>query len=784
MNARGMLTVLIITAILFSCRTTPAGPPDDLPRSSSPVYISEYMTEDGWLELCNPSDSTVSLKGYRLFVDSRLRDFDHSDMQPGEYRLVPAVKGLQESILLYLLDGGDSLVDLVDAPASELHKSMVRTPSPGGGFAQKAVEDLTPGYPNDRAGSRAYQATRRIPNATGIVFSEIMPSGKNEFIELHNSGDAPVSLGGYGLSDRENYPGYIFPEDCVLNPGQYLAIYCGADSLLSGPYSAGFSISNAEESVYLSDPSGRILLEYGPVAAPKKQALVSVKGAPFICSPNITPGEPNEAPGTAPAASVASGQYDGVQALEVELIADGSIHYTTDGSEPGAGSRKYSGPIRLTRTAVIRAVAIADDGSRSPVSTFTYIINEGHKLDVVSLASDPAGLFSMSGIYSTGPFRLKPEGTEDDGTPGINYPYIEANYWRRWWRAANVSLLPKEGPGFSYDCGASIFGGFSRIYPKKSMKFKFSKKYGPSKLRYRLFGNRDCSEYNNFVIRTGGQDVYGSLIKDDLVCSLADTILDVMASRPAVYYINGQYYGLYFIREKINRHFVAAHYGVPADSLDLIQGNGVVEEGSMNDFRQLMNYVSGHNLAKEECYNYVAERVDLQNYADWVIAEIWSDNRDAGNVRCFKSAYLGDKWRWIFYDTDMGLNNARSDKFLIYLQPTDQVIHRTDLIRGLLRNPSFRELFLSRLEFQMKHVWNKARVHAAIDSIAGTIEPEVARNNARWSGTYEGWKGWIEKLHGFADGRQKFLKQQFGSNPYLKGLLGMTREELDRCFEE
>lgn len=776
----------ILPFLLLACRPAVPADPYALEASPSPVFISEYRVLDGWLELCNPADTTVSLVGYRLIVDGKDQDLSTSAMGPQEYRLVEDIESLPEAVSCFLLDGEGRLVDILDPLESKKHKSIVREMDSAGEMDERSEEDLTPGYSNDETGRKAYQATRRRPNRTGIAFSEISASGDSDFVELYNPTGKPADLSGFGLSDKENYSLFRFPDKTILLPGGYLAVYC--DSAFEGlPPSdtlrAPFSIGNGKDWLYLSDPDGNIVLEYGPVGMPKGESLVSLRGCPFITSRIITPGRANEAAGNAPAATVASGQYDGVDTLKVELFALGEIHYSTDGSIPDHRSPKYEKPFLLTKTAVIRAIAYGEDGSASPVGSYTYIINEGHVLDVVSLVSDPGGLFSTgSGIYSNGPYRLKPNGTEEDGTPGINYPYIQANYWRKWWRLANVSLLPREGVGFSYDCGASIFGGYSRINAKKSLKFTFKSAYGPSKLHYPLFPNRDIDEYNSFVMRSGGQDAYGTLIKDDLASYLADGLIDVMATRPAIFYINGQYYGLYYIREKINEHYIEEHYNIPTDSLDIVAQHTGADFGSAKEWRALLSYARSHDLSQPQYYAYVCDRMDVQSYADWIVAEIWLDNKDPGNVRCFKSPHLDNKWRWILYDVDMGLNGPRSDGFLLFLKPTSQPLWQTDLIRALLKNPDFRALFAERMEYQMTYIWNKDRVNAAIDHFARMIGPEVERNNKRWMGDYKRWTGRIDGLHQYADGRQAYLKEQFANNAFLKQLLHFTPEELDRCF--
>lgn len=788
MSLSGLILTIAIPAALVGCRSAAPEDPSTLPASGSPVFISEYRTADGWLEICNPTDSTVSLDGYRLMVDGLRQPMDNAALAPGEYRLIAAVNGLGDAEFFYLADAAGALVDIIDNPVTKKYKSVVRSKDRTGQIFSRTEEHLTPGYPNDEAGRRAYQATRRRPNATGIVFSEILASGDNDYIELHNPTGQRADLSGYGLSDKEDFTLFRFPQGTVLEPDDYIAVFCSATFKNEVPDStslyAPFSLKNGEDYVYLSDPEGNILLEYGPLSMPKGESLVSIHGCPFVSSRILTPGQPNEAEGIAPAASVGSGQYDGIDTLKVELFARGEIRYTTDGSTPGAGSTLYRQPFRLTKTAVIRAVAVLPDGKLTPVSSFTYLINEGHKLDVVSLVSAPDGLFSTgNGIYSNGPFRLKPHGTEDDGTPGINYPYTEANFWRKWWRRGNVSLLPREGAGFSIDCGVSIFGGFSRIYPKKSMKFKFKSVYGPSKLHYKLFPNRDFSEYKSFVVRTGGQDIYGTLIKDDLACYLADGLVDVMATRPAVFYINGEYYGFYCIREKINKHFVASHYNIPNDSMDIIMGNSNVEEGSGKDWSAMLSYIKTHDLSKPEYYNYVTERLDIQSFTDWIIAETWIGNSDAGNVRIFRSPHLDGKWHWILYDVDMGLTRPNADNFMIYYKPTDMRLHQTDVIRGLMKNPEYREFFVYRLEYQMSSIWNKDRVHAAIDHFTELMDSEVTRNCKRWPTTnYGAWKTKIEGLHKYADGRQEYLKKMFATDPLLRSIAHLTPEELDRCF--
>ena len=814
MSISGLILMLSASLPLVSCDNSLKENPGDLPESSSPVYISEYLAAKGWIELFNPSSFEVDLDGYVLVVDGEKRNVGARSAAPGTCVLISDIKGLADAADFYLKDADGCLVDWIDLPKSKKRKSVVRLKSGEDGFSEHVEERISPGFPNTPEGREAYRASRRRPNDTGLIFSEILPGCKKayldsdgnsaDFVELYNPTSVKVDLSGYALSDNEDDPyDFTFPGGTVIQPGGYLLVNCSSDykKNTADGLCAPFSISNGADSILLFDPDGFIVLEYGPVSAASDCSLVSVDGAPFVETSFISPGLPNTAEGAGeylrstgagilqavilpPSAIPGSGRYDGVDGITVTLSAQGEIRYTTDGSVPTASSTLYTGPIQLSSTKVIRAVATDGKGHASSVSSFTYLVNEGHTLDVVSMMSNPGGLFSVqNGIYSTGPYRLKPHGAPEE-EPGIPYPYTQANYWRKWVRQANVQLLPVDGSaGFSADCGASIFGGFSRINSKKSLKFKFKKAYGDSKLHYSLFANRDFSDYDSFVMRCGGQDVYGALIKDDLVATLCEGLLDVMATRPAIFYINGEYYGIYHIREKVNRHFVASHYNVPTDSIDIIQGNGNPEEGSVRDWKALLSYVRSHDLSRPECFEYVAERMDLRNYADFIIAEICCDNKDAGNIRCFRSPKIDGKWRWILYDVDISMYNPTSDTYHIWLKPTNQNLCQTDLIRGLLKNREFHDIFVERLEYQMHNIWNKANVNAAIDAYVKILSPEVERNNRRWVGSYKTWEDNIARLRKFADGRQSYLRRQFEVNPLVKGILRLTPEELDRCFE-
>ena len=81
------------------------------------------------------------------------------------------------------------------------------------------------------------------------------------------------------------------------------------------------------------------------------------------------------APG-APASSLPAGSYEGSRSVTLSSPTDptAAVHYTTNGSVPTAASQRATGPILVTASQTIRAVAIDEVGNAGNVASFPYVI--------------------------------------------------------------------------------------------------------------------------------------------------------------------------------------------------------------------------------------------------------------------------------------------------------------------------------------------------------------------------------------------------------------------------
>jgi hypothetical protein len=240
------------------------------------------------------------------------------------------------------------------------------------------------------------------------------------------------------------------------------------------------------------------------------------------------------------------------------------------------------------------------------------------------------------------------------------------------------------------------------------------------------------------------------------------TDIDVQAYKTAVVYINGNYWGLYDMREKVNEDFVSNHYNVSSKNTNILRIDGNIKTGSATNYNNLMAYIRSHDLAKDDYYNYVKERIDMDNVIDYWIAEIWTANWDIVNVRYFQNPNIeNNKWKFIFYDLDNAMYNIRHNYYL-YITGTDsnpenKAIYTNELLTNLFKNKKFVDTYLTHLHDELKNVWTTANVTKRIDEIVNKISNDMPQEQSRWGLDMKSWNTEIDKLRSFAKNRSKYV---------------------------
>jgi hypothetical protein len=556
-----------------------------------------------------------------------------------------------------------------------------------------------------------------------------------------------------------------------------------------------FKIKNSGEFLFLTNPQGLVVDSVEVVSMPVDISYGRIPdGATtwhYLSVP--TPNEVNidsdyRGKSDPPIFSRAGGFFN--TNVSISLTTDslrGRIYYTTDGSVPSESSQRYVNPLAIVKTQTIRARCFREDLPPSDVITQTYFVREKFTMPVVSLVTDPYNLWDIDyGIYAMG------------RNPGNEYPYFSANFWQDWERPVHVEFFETDGSlAFDLDAGMKIYGAWSRARPQKSVAIFARSQYGTGSIDYRIFKDKDIEKFEAFVLRNSGNDWTSTMFRDGFMQALVKDVMDIetMGFRPAICYLNGEYWGILNLREKINEHFLASNRGVDPDNIDLLEWS--VEPvrailGSADSYKALEAYMENNDLSDAAVYEYVKSQVDMDNFIEYMVAEIYFDNTDwpGNNMKCWRPLDPTGKWRWLVFDTDFGFslygNNYANNTLDLATAPNGpswpNPPYSTFLLRKLLENESFRQRFINIFADHLNTTFAAERVLNILDSFREQFEPEIARHHDKWPESAPSWENDINRMEAFARQRvnymRNFIRNKFG----LSGLFSVALNVSDANF--
>ena len=711
---------------------------------SCTVEISEAMSEnrsflpqpDGtfpdWIELYNHGSESQTLSGYYL------ADSEESPMkwllpdvtiEPGRYLVIYCDgKNLVDDAGIHagfaLSRYGETVCLVTPAGTVAASLDVVQT-EPDRSVCPDGITDRpTPGYENSAQGWEALQAAQPA-NPAAVQIWEVMSANSTyyrqsdgsyyDWVELKNTSGQPVSLSGFSLSDDAGEPNQLPLPDVTIQPDQRYTVLLNTGTM---------GLDAVEYWLYLFH-NGK-LIDYVHVwNVPYGGSVGRMNGENgFFYFAQPSPEEENSGGmrgiSQTPESSLEAGVYEQAEPLTVTLSAPGQIYYTTDGSWPTVEDQPYTQPLTIAATTVLRVMAVEPGCLPSEVETLSYIVNEGHDLPVASLCADPLDIFGgASGIY--------------------------VHYYADLEKYANLSFF-EEGGSFSQDCGLSMFGSMSReTNAKKSFKVLFRPRY-EGVLEYDLYKDSPVDVFSSLVLRAG-QDYTSAIIREELMTSLADDASDSLLTqkhRYCVLYINGEYFGIYSIKEHFSEDYYAAHAGVSPESVHVLRTTRVADSGT--DLYPTMTYASDHDLSQDEHFQYVADRVDLESLADWLIFQTYCGNSDIlNNCRYIRSSEGDNKWHYAFYDLDW--------TFLVHANLTRSSLKGGTqfamIPRAVLKNPGYRDYFLKRLADQLENTLSAENVIARIEELAGQIRSEVPREREKWGSSVESWEASLNAVKRF-----------------------------------
>lgn len=278
------------------------------------------------------------------------------------------------------------------------------------------------------------------------------------------------------------------------------------------------------------------------------------------------------------------------------------------------------------------------------------------------------------------------------------------------------------------------------------MSVRFRGAYGQSSLNYDVYGG-GVTEFTNLLLRSG-QDFPISIIRNELSQELCAQATDNVINQRSIYcilYINGEYSGIYSLKEKANEQLYAGIAGVSRDSVEVLEAN--VSQGS-DFYNEVVEFCRFNDMSLEENYRHFCDMFDVDSVIDWLILEGYCANTDltSGNVRYCRSSENDGKWRLMFYDLDATFSTPASVFMNVMSEYAQQTRQFATFMVPLMDNAEFKDRFLSRAAELMSSVLTVENVMAEIDRLCAIVAPEVERDYARFDRTVEDWEWAVDQL--------------------------------------
>ena len=454
------------------------------------------------------------------------------------------------------------------------------------------------------------------------------------------------------------------------------------------------------------------------------------------------------------------------------------IRFTENGDEPTMESFKYQYGIPIDKNKVIRARIFKPGAIPGKIESRTYLIDQRPALPVFSITTDEANLWdNETGIYVLG-----------DSYENQN-PFYGANFWEDWEKPASVEMVGVDGKRiFALNCGIKIFGAWSRARPQKSLAVFFRKAYGDPVLEdVQLFKSKPITSFKSFVLRNSGNDYDYTRFRDGFMCDLVSGMdNDIMAFEPAVLYLNGEYWGELNLREKVNEDYLESNHNVKADKIDILYNDYQVLEGSSADYLELIDFLNGNSLTNDANYEIVSNQIDISNFIDYQLSQIFFNNRDwpGNNIKYWKPQTEEGRWRYILYDTDFGFGLYNSNDYTLNtlkfaLEPNGPAWPNppwsTLVFRKLVENTKFKNRFINRFADMLNTTFVSNSVIDKIDSIAAIIRPEIDRHYKKWGvpglGTFQYA---VDNMKFFAQNRVSYVQSNINDQFVHAGIYEVT----------
>lgn len=583
-----------------------------------------------------------------------------------------------------------------------------------------------------------------------------------DWIELYNTSGTAFDITGYYLSDKSGNPTkWQIPSVTIPANGTVIFYASGLDVTVGTNYHTNFKLTQTKpEKIVLSDNTGTLIeqIVLDPSQNNHSRGRITDGSVAWGVFTNSTPGASNTgsltAYATKPIFDQAPGLYSGSTTVNISSPdANVSIYYTTDGTVPTASSTLVSGAITLSNTQVIRAISISSDPSiiSSFIESNTYFIDDIHTMAVVSVSGNEVdNLLNGSNIEPIGAFE-----------------YFGDN-----------QVLIDESTG-----DFNKHGNDSWAYDQRGFDYISRDQYGTKYvIQDEIFNGKDRTKFQRLILKPAANDNYpfedGAHIRDAYVHSLSQIghlKLDERSHESCILYLNGEYWGVYEIREKVDdSDFTDYYYDQDVPDIQFLKtwGGTWSEYGgpqAQTDWNDLKDYILSNDMTVEANFEYVSSQYNWKSLIDYVVLNsyvVCSDwlNWNTAWWRGLNPDGDKKKWRYALWDMDATFGHYINYTGIPDQGSTADPCDPEDLgdtggqghipiLNALMDNETFEQYYISRYIDLSNSVFSCDFMINHLDSLITIIEPEMTRQIDKWGGTYAEWEANVQVLRDFINDR-------------------------------
>lgn len=789
------------------------------------VLIDDDNDRPDWIEIYNAGDFPVSLDGWKIFDRDNINNawtFPNIELKAKERRLIYASgknKTISNKFVLEAAGQGifpHSRDDSYKFQYTELTGDFefsvrVHTLRNAAEFGSTGVivrEDLTNtnrfygvfSQRSDRPSCEflfrddptfEYRYPKRIYSTTEAIYPDLVLSVSRKgdsitaaikdiegYILEKNTmfWDFPESVFvGIALSSsNHNYTAKASYSELIVNQqsfgferlktAEYDLLSTG-NSYFSKDLHTNFSLSRSGESLYLWDASGKLVdkVDITPMYVDMSYSRIPDGSKTWSYTQPPTPNSINENSRLKilkqPVFSLEPKFYNSEQTLKI-VIPDlnAKCYYTLDGSEPDENSKLYNGEtIYINQTTVVKARVYQENCIPSQIETATYFINEfTADLPVVSISTNSEYFFDEQ----IGQF---PNPHYDYEYP-ISFEFFDTNLTRVF---VNRTGFKTHGHGAALD-------------EQTSLRFNAKSKYGESDFNYPFFDYHGLNYYDKLVIRNSGQDRFGAFIRDALVSVIGMRIdkIEGTAYKPVLTYINGEFWGLYNLRERFDEQLLEGRYSINKNSISLMEPVYRLMSGASKTYREILSKLPEAN--PDSVLSILDEVIDIDNFINYNALSFWANNSDwpQHNFKLWRSNELDNKWRWILMDFDLSLNFDYTNIYRVNhfknsmdsASKNPELYHLPSILFNSFKNIDFRNKYLIHNCDLLNSTLNSTFLTPLFDSLINNISKAVPIQIARWEKSIPLFSKHVDMIRTYFIERPKYYREHLREYFNLSGI--------------